>query len=106
MVNLPLGSPDVWAGGGVGLFAGLLLATSSSGCLLSLDCSVVHGRLTLRITTTQNPVKLPPTPVRDGIGASLAFCAIYEKNNLTEPESCIYQVFTSLTVTSKMLIFQ
>ncbi|ULK54000.1 hypothetical protein HUZ88_13545 [Citrobacter portucalensis] len=27
MVNLPqeLGSPDLWAGGGVGLFAGLLL---------------------------------------------------------------------------------
>lgn len=80
MVNLPpeLGSPDVWAGGGVGLIAGLLLRYVLVRVLVVFKLLVVHGRLTLRITTTQNPVKLPSKPpVRDGIGVSLAFCAIY-----------------------------
>lgn len=86
MVNLPpeLGSPDVWAGGGVGLIAGLLLryfivrvfiVFRLFGREWSFD---LKDRTGPEQTTTQNPVKLPSKPpVRDGIGVSLAFCAIY-----------------------------
>lgn len=84
MVNLPLS----WGHLMYGLVEVLDLLQvcyfdiSSSECLSCSDCLVVNGRLTSRTgpeqTTTQTPVKLPSKPpVRDGIGVSLAFCAIY-----------------------------
>lgn len=80
-------------------------ATSSSGCLLSLDCSVVHGRLTLRIMTIQNPVNPSKTPCTWWYRGIFSILCYLLKNSLTEPESCIYQAFTSLTVTSKNSYF-
>lgn len=81
MVNLPpeLGSPDVWAGGGVGLIAGLLLRYVLVRVLVVFK---LFGRTwTLDLKDNDhtdpplNPLQNPP--VRDGIGVSLAFCAIY-----------------------------
>lgn len=85
-------------------------AISSFGCLSCSDCLVENGRLTSRTgleqITTQNPVKLPSkSPVRDGIGGIFSILCYLLKNSLTEPESCIYQVFTSLTVISKSSYF-
>ncbi len=84
MVNLPpeLGSPDVWVGGGVGLIAGLLLryfivrvfiVFRLFGREWSFDLK--DRTRTDNHTDPANPPSKPP--VRDGIGASLAFCAIY-----------------------------
>lgn len=82
MVNLPpeLGSPDVWAGGGVGLIAGLLLRYVLVRVLVVFKLFGRTWTLDLKDNdhTAPPPVKLPSKPpVRDGIGVSLAFCAIY-----------------------------
>lgn len=81
MVNLPpeLGSPDVWAGGGVGLIAGLLLRYVLVRVLVVFKLFGRTWTPDLKDNDhTAPPVKLPSKPpVRDGIGVSLAFCAIY-----------------------------
>lgn len=80
MVNLPpeLGSPDVWAGGGVGLIAGLLLRYVLVRVLVVFKLFGRTWTLDLKDNDHTDPVKLPPKPpVRDSIGVSLAFCAIY-----------------------------
>lgn len=84
MVNLPpeLGSPDVWAGGGIGLLAGLLLRYFIVRVFIVFRLFGREWSFDLKDRTrTDNhtaPVKLPSKPpVRDGIGVSLAFCAIY-----------------------------
>ncbi len=80
MVNLPpeLGSPDVWAGGGVGLVAGLLLRYVLVRVLVVFKLFGRTWTLDLKDNDHTAPVKLPSKPpVRDGIGVSLAFCAIY-----------------------------
>lgn len=84
-------------------------AMSLSECLSCSDCLVVNGRLTSRTgpeqITTQTPVKLPSTPCTRWYRGVFSILCYLLKNRLTEPESCIYQVFTSLTVTSKSSYF-
>lgn len=85
MVNLPpeLGSPDVWAGGGIGLIAGLLLRYFIVRVFIVFRLFGREWSFDLKDRTrtdnhTAPPVKLPSKPpVRDGVGVSLAFCAIY-----------------------------
>lgn len=87
MVNLPpeLGSPDVWAGGGIGLIAGLLLRYFIVRVFIVFRLFGREWSFDLKDrgredNHTDPPLTPPPKPpVRDGIGVSLAFCAIYEK---------------------------
>lgn len=82
MVNLPpeLGSPDVWTGGGIGLIAGLLLRYVLVRVLVVFKLFGRTWTLDLKDNDHAEPRQPPPKPpVRDGIGVSLAFCAIYEK---------------------------
>lgn len=83
MVNLPpeLGSPDVWAGGGIGLIAGLLLRYFIVRVFIVFRLFGREWSFDLKDRTrTDNlapPLNSLQPPVRDGIGVSLAFCAIY-----------------------------
>lgn len=108
MVNLPpeLGSPDVWAGGGVGLLAGLLLRYVLVRVLVVFKLFGHTWTLDLKdndhTEPRQTPFKSPCTRWYRGIFSILCYLL---KNSLTEPESCIYQVFTSLTVIPKNAYF-
>ncbi len=108
MVNLPpeLGSPDVWAGGGIGLIAGLLLRYVLVRVLVVFKLFGRTWTLDLKdndhTAPPLNPLQNPYTISYRGIFSILCYLL---KNSLTEPESCIYQVFTSLTVISKSSYF-
>lgn len=80
MVNLPpeLGSPDVWAGGGIGLIAGLLLRYFIVRVFIVFRLFGRTWTLDLKDNDHTDPRKTPSKiPCTRCIGVSLAFCAIY-----------------------------
>lgn len=65
MVNLPpeLGSPDVWAGGGIGLIAGLLLRYVLVRVLVVFKLFGRTWTLDLKDNDHTDPVKPPSKPL-------------------------------------------
>lgn len=108
MFNLPpeLGSPDVWAGGGVGLFAGLLLRYVIVRVFIVFRLFGREWSFDLKDrTSTDNhtapPLNSPQNPYTISYRGIFSILCYILKNSLTEPESRIYQTLTSLTVIFK-----